>query len=588
MANIRPKDLPSEANPSASDVVIIDGLTTRQTTLDKAVNAGRPLASQAEAEAGAEATKSMTPLTTRQAIVSYGENFATSAQGAKADTALQPAAIGTTVQAYSARLKSLADATDGTTGQVVGRAADGKLQFQNAGAGDVLAINNGSDFTDKPQVLVNIGALSNSAGAVGTTNIANVAVTTSKLADTAVTTPKITDGAITAPKVADGAIIEAKVADGAISDAKLKPLAKVYYAAFGAFAKKADISAATIDAAVDRIAALGYANEGDTDGDPIEYLRVGSEPSCHARLKNQSADGAWWKVQRPHAGLPLKWSGAKWDVLTGGNTDDSEALQACMDFGQGKILLPAGVGRVNSNLKIGGDGVYLSGHGILATSIFFYGSTFLQNSVAVPATTADRRYYFTAKDFSVYRKGAFAGSRCFDLDSFVHMKLERIQADFFEYAFLLKSAVPGYSVYNELDHLIANVCRFGFYVDGSQSNANILRQCRHNGLDKKINPTTGLADPSGVNVFGFILRNSNGCDFDAPLVDWATTGIYLTETVADSTFYNSIDAPRIEDVTDAIVIDPGVDVTAIEGGGATTVSGTKLIDNGTGTVKLGW
>ena len=150
MANIRPKDLPNETSPSASDVVIIDGLTTRNTTLALAVAAGRPLASQAEAEAGTDPSKAMTPLTARQALISYGANFATSSQGAKADTALQPAAIGTTVQAYSARLKSLADATDGTTGQVVGRAADGKLQFQNAGAGDMLSNQNLSSLTSFP------------------------------------------------------------------------------------------------------------------------------------------------------------------------------------------------------------------------------------------------------------------------------------------------------------------------------------------------------------------------------------------------------------------------------------------------------
>lgn len=100
----------------------------------------------------------MTPLTTRQAIVAYGTNFAIAAQGAKANTAVQPGEVGTTIQPYSARLKSLADATDGTTGQIVGRAADGKLQFQNAGAGDMISMQNLSDVNDKNASLVSIGA----------------------------------------------------------------------------------------------------------------------------------------------------------------------------------------------------------------------------------------------------------------------------------------------------------------------------------------------------------------------------------------------------------------------------------------------
>lgn len=45
------------------------------------------------------------------AALSDATDFATSTQGAKADTALQPAAIGTTVQAYSSTLDDIADGT---------------------------------------------------------------------------------------------------------------------------------------------------------------------------------------------------------------------------------------------------------------------------------------------------------------------------------------------------------------------------------------------------------------------------------------------------------------------------------------------
>ena len=71
MANeiIRPSDLTPRSNPVASEVVPSDnGSTVAGVTWANGVNAGRPLASQGEAEAGVQATKAMTPLTTKQAI----------------------------------------------------------------------------------------------------------------------------------------------------------------------------------------------------------------------------------------------------------------------------------------------------------------------------------------------------------------------------------------------------------------------------------------------------------------------------------------------------------------------------------------
>ncbi len=68
MADIRINALPVENNPVASEAVAIDGATTRQTTVQKLVYAGRPTASQAEAEAGTDPDKAMTPLNTAQAI----------------------------------------------------------------------------------------------------------------------------------------------------------------------------------------------------------------------------------------------------------------------------------------------------------------------------------------------------------------------------------------------------------------------------------------------------------------------------------------------------------------------------------------
>lgn len=122
MANqlIRPSNLPPRANPVSTEVVPSDdGSTVAGVTWANGVAAGRPLASQGEAEAGSDAAKAMTPLTTKQAIdaqvpgkisaelanytptsglgtAAFDDtgDFATAAQGGLADTAVQPGDLG--------------------------------------------------------------------------------------------------------------------------------------------------------------------------------------------------------------------------------------------------------------------------------------------------------------------------------------------------------------------------------------------------------------------------------------------------------------------------------------------------------------
>lgn len=98
MADIRINGLPLATGPTApmpADVVALDGTTTRKAPLSVLGDVIRPVATQAEAEAGTNNTKTMTPLTTAQAIA---EQAATASQGAKADTALQPGQAATTAQ----------------------------------------------------------------------------------------------------------------------------------------------------------------------------------------------------------------------------------------------------------------------------------------------------------------------------------------------------------------------------------------------------------------------------------------------------------------------------------------------------------
>lgn len=112
MADIRIRDLPTASPPVSTDFVPIDNGTTRKTDIQTLVETGRPAASQAEAEAGVNSTKVMTPLTTKQSIASeVGVTLASAAQGALAATALQPAAIGVSVQAFDADLTAIAALT---------------------------------------------------------------------------------------------------------------------------------------------------------------------------------------------------------------------------------------------------------------------------------------------------------------------------------------------------------------------------------------------------------------------------------------------------------------------------------------------
>jgi hypothetical protein len=92
MADIRINDLPEAANPVSTENVAIDGSATRRTTIQKLVDAGAPVASQAEAEAGENNSKRMTALTVKQSIAAeIGNTIASATAGALAATAMQRA-----------------------------------------------------------------------------------------------------------------------------------------------------------------------------------------------------------------------------------------------------------------------------------------------------------------------------------------------------------------------------------------------------------------------------------------------------------------------------------------------------------------
>jgi hypothetical protein len=85
MAVIRPLDLPAASSVSDTDVLIVDkGSAVEKATPAQVVEAAIPLASQAEAEAGSDNTKRVTPLRVKQAIEALGFDSAVLADAAGA------------------------------------------------------------------------------------------------------------------------------------------------------------------------------------------------------------------------------------------------------------------------------------------------------------------------------------------------------------------------------------------------------------------------------------------------------------------------------------------------------------------------
>lgn len=95
--NIPIRNIPGdEGTPNASSLLAMDnGLAMQRTTVKKVVDAGAPVASQAEAQAGVDNDKRMSALRVKQSIASeIGATIASASQGAKADSAVQPGALG--------------------------------------------------------------------------------------------------------------------------------------------------------------------------------------------------------------------------------------------------------------------------------------------------------------------------------------------------------------------------------------------------------------------------------------------------------------------------------------------------------------
>lgn len=94
----------------------------------------------------ADAAAQRTTLGLGTAATTASTDYATAAQGAKADSALQSSAIGTSIQAYDSNLTSFVNAftlptVDGTSGQTLVTNGAGTLSFSSSGSGSVTSVS---------------------------------------------------------------------------------------------------------------------------------------------------------------------------------------------------------------------------------------------------------------------------------------------------------------------------------------------------------------------------------------------------------------------------------------------------------------
>lgn len=103
--------------PTQTKQMMMDLATAEKASIKDIVYSGRPAASQSEAEVGTDADKVMTPVAVKQSIASeVGDTLASASQGALAGTALQPADIGSSIQAFSPNLTALSGTAPGAAG----------------------------------------------------------------------------------------------------------------------------------------------------------------------------------------------------------------------------------------------------------------------------------------------------------------------------------------------------------------------------------------------------------------------------------------------------------------------------------------
>lgn len=330
---------------------------------------------------------------------------------------------------------------------------------------------------------------------------------------------------------------------------------------------RAEAQGLTVPVTTQFLAIAGYDQAGD-GGDAL-YRRVGSAP-LHS-LWLQTANGIYFEVVRPAAGISIKAAGAKWNWNGTTGDDDAVAIQAAIDFGQGNVLLPPGRGRVGSNLKLRA-GTYLRGNGKDATAIDFYGWYFAQTDI-FPARTYD----FQISGMSISRKGNYDGSCGINIANVSSSRFVDLTFNGFQRGVYIASQGAGSAVYNRFEDVNANGCGIGFYIDLLSSNAHVFHACRVNGH--------GKVDLMQAPVIGFLVKDSNGNQFESCHLDVGAIGFQLISSQNGLSDDNAIMSCRIEGYDQGVNVGANVRRAAIIAP-AYSGNGSNLVDSGTDSIKV--
>lgn len=255
MADIRINELPLEPSPNPSEFVAIDGVFTKKTSLQSAVNSAAPVATESQAQIGSDNNTRMTPLTTKQSIsFEVGLTLASKIQGDKADSAVQ--------------------SVNGKTGNSV------TLVKGDVGLGNV---DNTSD-ANKPISTATQTALDSKANSsvtisagTGLTGGGSLAANrTIALNSTSIASLSKADSSV---QTVNGVAPTSGNVNVAATETRLQDTV-------------ATAAAASYATNILFVETSGYSSPGDGGG--ALYRKVSSEPSHPGKF--QSSDGKWWEL----------------------------------------------------------------------------------------------------------------------------------------------------------------------------------------------------------------------------------------------------------------------------------------------------
>ena len=333
MAIIKPSDLPANATPVTTDVLVTEGATVRKSTIAQVMTAGRPFATQAEAEAGSGTTQTMNPLTTKQAIASE---------------------VDVTVQAYSSNLNEYA---------AVNPTAAGLALLDDATAADQRATLE-----------------------LGTAAVANLIDEDDMVSNSAVALPSqqsvkaYVDGA-SANVILDEDNFASDSAVLAPSQQSVKVFVKAIFVANRTALKALSTTVHTVAHLMEDVPAIAgrYGLFVFSASDLSTEVTADTEEGIYIAPASDAtgASGAW--VRQFHGDWHISWFGAKFD----GATDDVAAYEGVMSLAPAdertRVQLPHGVSRIASNLHHSKPVLFIGqGRGEVSTA---------SNGSATPGTT---------------------------------------------------------------------------------------------------------------------------------------------------------------------------------------------------------